>query len=286
MRVVVALLTLVLTLSPPAVRAAEPVDLLLVLAADVSRSVTEPKFKLQREGAAAAITHRLTGAPEIRLFYDFLLNKEAGAGNPTPWHQDRLYCPLAGDGADHICSTWIALAPVTLKSGAVEYIKGSHAWGKHFALASFNDDGRYGSLDIEAIPEVEGNRGDYDIVNFDLEPGDCVAHHVMTVHGAPENNADIRRRGLSIRWLPGKAPYDPREETQHQLMAAPGEAPDTCKAGKTSAGHDGSFSTSPPPPSPARRWLRCSCATHPLRRQKFPAAPKTRRRIIRPGRAA
>lgn len=41
----------------PAARAAEPVDLLLVLAADVSRSVTEAKFRLQREGAAAAITH-------------------------------------------------------------------------------------------------------------------------------------------------------------------------------------------------------------------------------------
>ena len=57
MRVVVALLSLVFVLSPPSARAAEPVDLLLVLAADVSRSVTEPKFKLQREGAAAAITH-------------------------------------------------------------------------------------------------------------------------------------------------------------------------------------------------------------------------------------
>ncbi len=56
-RVVVALLSLVLVHFPPSVRAAEPVDLLLVLAADVSRSVTEPKFKLQREGVAAAITH-------------------------------------------------------------------------------------------------------------------------------------------------------------------------------------------------------------------------------------
>ena len=195
------------------------------------RDVTFREFILN--GAAAAIAHRLTGAPEIRLFYDFLLTKEAGAGNPTPWHQDRLYYPLAGDGADHICSTWIALDPVTLKSGAVEYIKGSHAWGKHFAPASFNDDGRYGGLDIEAIPDVEGNRGDYDIVNFDLEPGDCVAHHVMAVHGAPENNADIRRRGLSIRWLPGKATYDPREETQHQLMAALGEGPDKFEAGET-----------------------------------------------------
>lgn len=41
-------------------RAQEPydVDLLLVLAADVSRSVDAPKFRLQREGYAAAITNR------------------------------------------------------------------------------------------------------------------------------------------------------------------------------------------------------------------------------------
>jgi hypothetical protein len=37
-------------------RAAETVDLLLVLAADVSRSVDHPKFQLQRDGYAAAIT--------------------------------------------------------------------------------------------------------------------------------------------------------------------------------------------------------------------------------------
>jgi hypothetical protein len=37
-------------------RAAEPVDLLLVLSSDVSRSVDHPKFLLQREGYAAAIS--------------------------------------------------------------------------------------------------------------------------------------------------------------------------------------------------------------------------------------
>ncbi len=41
---------------PPAASAAEDVDLLLVLAADVSRSVDQPKFQLQREGYAAAIS--------------------------------------------------------------------------------------------------------------------------------------------------------------------------------------------------------------------------------------
>src|SRR4051812_30511457 len=34
----------------------EPVDLLLVLASDVSRSVDHPKFMLQREGYAAAVS--------------------------------------------------------------------------------------------------------------------------------------------------------------------------------------------------------------------------------------
>lgn len=37
--------------------AAEAVDLLLVLAADVSRSVDQPKFQLQREGYAAAVSN-------------------------------------------------------------------------------------------------------------------------------------------------------------------------------------------------------------------------------------
>ena len=86
MRVVAALLSLALILSPPAVRAADPVDLLLVLAADVSRSVTEPKFKLQREGAAAAITHpevvrAITSGPNRRIAVCFLEWATAGQQN-------------------------------------------------------------------------------------------------------------------------------------------------------------------------------------------------------------
>jgi hypothetical protein len=42
--------------APKPARAGEPVDLLLVLAADVSRSVDAAKFQLQREGYAAAIS--------------------------------------------------------------------------------------------------------------------------------------------------------------------------------------------------------------------------------------
>lgn len=76
-RLAIALLSLVLTLFPPAVRAGEPVDLLLVLAADVSRSVTEVKFRLQREGAAAAISdpdvlRAITSGPNRRIAVCFV----------------------------------------------------------------------------------------------------------------------------------------------------------------------------------------------------------------------
>jgi len=56
LRSLAGLLALVFALSAPA-RAAEQVDLLLVLASDVSRSVDTRKFQLQREGYAAALSN-------------------------------------------------------------------------------------------------------------------------------------------------------------------------------------------------------------------------------------
>jgi Protein of unknown function (DUF1194) len=59
MRMIRALWLLILTVTlvfPAASLAAEQVDLLLVLAVDVSRSIDSEKFQLQREGYAAAIT--------------------------------------------------------------------------------------------------------------------------------------------------------------------------------------------------------------------------------------
>src|SRR5437016_14618721 len=54
----VALLAAVLVFAgTSAARATEEVDLLLVLSSDVSRSIDAPKFKLQRDGYAAAIVN-------------------------------------------------------------------------------------------------------------------------------------------------------------------------------------------------------------------------------------
>jgi len=56
-RSILALLACLTVLAAAPARAEEPVDLLLVLASDVSRSVDTRKFQLQREGYAAALSN-------------------------------------------------------------------------------------------------------------------------------------------------------------------------------------------------------------------------------------
>jgi hypothetical protein len=56
-RLVFASLVAFVTIHSPTARAAEEVDLLLVLSSDVSRSIDHPKFLLQREGYTAAVAN-------------------------------------------------------------------------------------------------------------------------------------------------------------------------------------------------------------------------------------
>jgi hypothetical protein len=57
LRTALALVALAATSFAPGPARAQAVDLLLVLAADVSRSIDHPKFMLQREGYAAAVSN-------------------------------------------------------------------------------------------------------------------------------------------------------------------------------------------------------------------------------------
>ena len=56
-RTSIVLALAIAALQAASARAAEPVDLLLVLAADVSRSIDSQKFQLQREGYAEALSN-------------------------------------------------------------------------------------------------------------------------------------------------------------------------------------------------------------------------------------
>ena len=83
-QLLVVLCALTLTVHSQNARAGEPVDALLVLAADVSRSIDQPKFQLQREGYAAAISHprvlnAITSGPHRRIAVCFVEWSGVGA---------------------------------------------------------------------------------------------------------------------------------------------------------------------------------------------------------------
>jgi ectoine hydroxylase-related dioxygenase (phytanoyl-CoA dioxygenase family) len=77
----------------------------------------------------------IMGSTHARLFYDHLLVKEPKSTAETPWHQDLPYWPIRGD---HVLSLWVPLDPVTIESGAVQYVAGSHKLGKMYAPRPFS----------------------------------------------------------------------------------------------------------------------------------------------------
>ncbi|WP_428660497.1 DUF1194 domain-containing protein [Reyranella sp.] len=126
LRTMVALLNVALVLVAPVAWAAEPVDMLLVLAADVSRSVTEPKFRLQREGAAAAITHpdvvkAITAGPNRRIAVCFVEWATAGQQSVVvDWTAIESAAAARGFG-DRLIEAPRSFAGSTSISGAIDF---------------------------------------------------------------------------------------------------------------------------------------------------------------------
>ena len=166
------------------------------------------------ESPAAEIAARMLKSRKINFLYDQLFVKEPGTAAVTPWHQDGPYWPVRGD---QILSIWLALDDVTVQSSGVEYIKGSHRWGREFRPIHFGGDTEaYRMLPGETLPDIDAIRrepgsGGLEIVNWDMKAGDCLLHHSMTVHGAPGNASSTqRRRAYATRWTGDDVVYAPR----------------------------------------------------------------------------
>ena len=180
-----------------------------------------------------AIVGCLLESSEMRLFFDHIFVRDAGTQQDTPWHQDRAYWPFTGK---QIASVWVALTACDEKSGAVRFVRGSHAWGKTFRPMSFIKEGGVSEFleenaALEEIPDIDAAPDDYEFLHWDMQPGDAIVFSAEMVHGARENtDASRRRAALSIRYIGDDARWDPKEGTdpivtQDRVGIAPGEPP-------------------------------------------------------------
>ena len=148
--------------------------------------------------ALPQIVTQLMDTSYTNFWEDTTFVKTPGTGQRTTFHQDWSYFQIDGEKC---CIVWVALDPVSRENGAMEYIRGSHKWGKTYAPNVLIAQSIDPTSPYEKTPDIEGNREDYDIVSFDVQPGDVIIHHVMTVHGSGGNTtADKSRRAISFRY--------------------------------------------------------------------------------------
>ncbi|NKB57696.1 MAG: hypothetical protein GKS00_15320 [Alphaproteobacteria bacterium] len=163
---------------------------------------------------AAAIVGQIMRSAKINIVFDQFLIKEPNTDEPTVWHHDLTYWPIRGD---QVCTLWLALDEVTEETGSMEFVVGSHKWGKRFHPVAFVDPEKYKTGE-PAVPDIDAMRDELEFTRFDYEIGDCTVHHGLLVHAAGGNQSrDRRRRAYVTRWAGSDVVYDPRPNIQDML---------------------------------------------------------------------
>lgn len=144
------------------------------------------------------IATKLMKTEYTNFWEDTTFVKAPRTSQRTAFHQDWGYFQIEGEKC---CIAWIPLDSVDEENGRMEYIRGSHRWGKVYAPNILFAQSTTPLSPYDKLPDIEGNREDYDIVGFNCEPGDVIIHHVKTIHGAGGNLSNDRiRRAVAIRY--------------------------------------------------------------------------------------
>ncbi len=155
-----------------------------------------------RQSGAAEAAARLMGSERVQLFHDHVLVKEPGTNKATPWHTDGPYYFVEGR---QTVSFWVPLDPV--KEASLRCVAGSHRWARDVLPTRWVSETSFypGDHDYMPVPdpEAEGMR----IMEWEMEPGDAVAFHYRTLHGARGNTSATRRRAFSLRLVGDDARY-------------------------------------------------------------------------------
>lgn len=162
-----------------------------------------PEFgRVIRESAAADVAARLMQSDRVQMFHDHVLVKEPGTSKPTPWHQDGPYYFV--EGAQTV-SFWSPMDPVTQAS--LRCVAGSHKWPKDVLPTRWLAETSFYPNPDAYMPVPDPDAEAMQVMEWEMEPGDAVAFHFKTLHGARGNNSDRRRRAFSLRLVGEDARY-------------------------------------------------------------------------------
>ena len=152
-------------------------------------------------GEACALLGRWDGA---RLNQDNVFWKPPGA-RAIGFHQDSAYQDWTVPG--EMVSCWIALDPTWAEGGTVEYVLGSHRWGRGEKNVEFHAP----EDPFEDVREAarRAGIGTPNRVPIEVNAGDGVFHHGWTWHGSDTNDSSLPRRSLVAHCMPANSKFHP-----------------------------------------------------------------------------
>jgi ectoine hydroxylase-related dioxygenase (phytanoyl-CoA dioxygenase family) len=157
---------------------------------------------------AAELAGKLMRAKNINFFFDAVFMRSPGSQFSTPWHQDEPYWSVEGYDT---CTIWMPLVPVR-KESALAYVPGSHLSNKIFDQYNFGDLNPDGKVDVdqvnftgiaeESVPNIDADPESYNVMSWDMEPGDCVVFNSRILHGGSGKlNQDQDLRVFTSKWI-------------------------------------------------------------------------------------
>ena len=162
------------------------------------------------ESPAATVAGELMRSDTVRLYHDHMLTKEPGTRERTPWHQDQPYYNIEGRMN---CRMWISVDPVDRES-SLELVAGSHR-GPWLMPRSFmsNEAKWFPEGALADLPDIEAARAEYPIIGWNVEPGDAICFHMLTLHATGGVRGRRPRRVFSIRFVGDDVTDAPRPWT-------------------------------------------------------------------------
>jgi hypothetical protein len=143
-------------------------------------------------GVSAEIAGRVMRTPQAQLVFEQMFYKTRGRIVPTPWHQDTPFLRVRGYD---MCRVWLTCDPSPADI-TVQMLRGSHRWNVVYDIGSEADPGirqearaeynneNLGDPNLPRVPDVERYRDSFDILRFDVEPGDALVFQGNMVHAA------------------------------------------------------------------------------------------------------
>lgn len=170
-----------------------------------------------RDSPAAAITAQLLGSKNCIYVLDQVFYKDSGLVAPSHWHQDTPYFNFSGHG---MARFWVCCDPAP-REVSLRIVRGSHLWnviyrpgipegvqGEASTRLEVSEETPSFDKDLPSIPDINAYYDSFDILEWEIEPGDVIVFHPNVIHGAGGAiNLINKRRAFGVLFAGDNAKY-------------------------------------------------------------------------------